>query len=244
VRSAPGQDSQVPAALPNGVRVYAVGDVHGRSDLLSGVLRGIDADCRRRPVDRPVIFFVGDCDPASRAVLDLLLWWRRDNDAVFLRGNHEVFLNCFLSDSRTLDEWRPNGGLETLRSYDLRPTISPDQREQVGLADQLARAIPRQHLEFLESLDLCLCCGDFLFVHAGIRPGVPINEQSEDDLLWIREEFLAHERPFERFVVHDHTPVNAPELRSNRINIDTGAFATERLTCIVVEGPAIAQLPV
>ena len=244
---APCPSSPVPAALPNGVRIYAVGDIHGRSDLVSRVLSGIDDDCQRRPVDRPITVFIGDYidrGPGSRAVLDLLLRWRRDNEAVFLLGNHETFLTRFLADSRTLDEWRQNGGLETLLSYELKPTISPDRREQVRLADQLAGAIPPQHLNFLASLDLSFCCGDFLFVHAGVRPGVPIEEQTEDDLLWIREEFLAHEQPFERFVVHGHTPVNAPDLRSNRINIDTGAFATGRLTCIVIEGSAIAQLPV
>jgi serine/threonine protein phosphatase 1 len=244
---APCTSSPVPAALPNGVRIYAVGDIHGRSDLVNRVLGGIDDDCQRRPVDRPITVFIGDYidrGPGSRAVLDLLLRWRRDNEAVFLLGNHETFLTRFLADSRTLNEWRQNGGFETLLSYELKPTISPDRREQVRLADQLADAIPPQHLNFLASLDLSFCCGDFLFVHAGVRPGVPIEEQTEDDLLWIREEFLAHEQPFERFVVHGHTPVNAPDLRSNRINIDTGAFATGRLTCIVIEGSAIAQLPV
>lgn len=240
-------NSRVPAAVPHGVRIYAVGDIHGRSDLLSRVLRGIDADCRRRPADRPITVFIGDYidrGPDSRAVLDLLLKWRRDNEAVFIRGNHETFLPRFLGDSRTLDSWRQNGGLETLLSYGLKPTISPDRHEQVKLADELADALPREHLEFLESLDLSFSCGDYLFVHAGIRPGVPIQEQTEDDLLWIREEFLAHEQPFERFVVHGHTPVNVPDLRSNRINIDTGAFATGRLTCIVIEGSAIGQLRV
>ena len=247
VWSALGPSNLVPAALPNGVRIYAVGDIHGRSDLLSRALRGIDADSRRRPADRPITVFIGDYidrGPGSRAVLDLLLRWRWNNEAVFLRGNHEAFLTRFLADSRTLDEWRQYGGLETLVSYGLKPTISPDRREQVRLADQLAQVIPPQHLDFLASLDLLLCCGDFLFVHAGVRPGVPLGEQTEDDLLWIREEFLAHEQPFERFVVHGHTPVSAPELRSNRINIDTGAFATGRLTCIVIEGSAIMQLPV
>ena len=154
------------------------------------------------------------------------------------------FCRGFLPISRTLDAWRQNGGLETLLSYGLRPTINPDRHEQVKLADELAWALPREHLEFLESLNLSFSCGDYLFVHAGIRPGVPIQEQTEDDLLWIRDEFLAHEQPFERFVVHGHTPVNAPDLRSNRINIDTGAFATGRLTCIVIESSGIAQLPI
>ena len=237
----------VPAALPEGVRIYAVGDIHGRSDLLEGVLRGIKADCRRRPAVQAVSVFIGDYidrGPCSRDVLDLLLRWRRDNEAVFLRGNHETFLLRFLADSRTLDEWRRYGGLETLLSYKLLPTINPDRNEQVRLADELADAIPREHFELLDSLAPYYECGDFLFVHAGIRPGVPLHQQTNDDLLWIREEFLAHEQPFERFVVHGHTPVNLPDLRPNRINIDTGAFATGRLTCIVLEGSSITQLQI
>jgi hypothetical protein len=209
------------------------------------VLRGIGADRKRRPADRSITVFIGDYidrGPDSRTVLNLLLRWRQDNETVFIRGNHEIFLPRFLADSRTLNAWRQNGGLETLLSYGLRPTVNPDRYEQVRLAGELAGALPKQHLDFLDSLDLSFSCGDYLFVHAGIRPGVPIREQTEDDLLWIREEFLAHELPFERFVVHGHTPVSVPDLRSNRINIDTGAFATGRLTCIVIEGSGIAQL--
>ena len=106
----------------------------------------------------------------------------------------------------------------------------------------LARSIPQRHLQFLDALDLSFSCGDFLFVHAGIRPGVPIRRQREEDLLWIRDEFLFCEQPFEKFVVHGHTPVPAPDIRSNRVNIDTGAFATGRLTCIAIEGTSIAPL--
>ncbi len=244
---APAQPVEVAAAIPHGVRIYAVGDIHGRADLLSSVLRGIEADCRQRPAERPVTVFIGDYIDRgidSRAVLEMLLEWRSNHEAVFLRGNHETFLPRFLADSRTLDSWRQNGGLETLLSYGLRPTINPDRHEQVRLADQLADALPREHLDFLESLDLSFSCGDFLFVHAGIRPGIPIQQQAEADLLWIRQEFLAHEQPFERFIVHGHTPVNVPDLRANRINIDTGAFATGRLTCIIIEGSGIAQLPI
>lgn len=247
VWNAPSPSRQVRASVPDGTRIYAVGDIHGCSNLLGRLLRSIEADCKRRPVVRPITVFVGDYidrGPQSRDVLDLLLRWGRDNDAIFLRGNHETFLPRFLADSRTLDDWRQYGGLETLLSYGLRPTLNPDRSEQVRLANELASALPDEHLDFLQSLDLVYGCGDFLFVHAGIRPGVPIHEQTEGDLLWIREEFLAHERPFERFVVHGHTPVSTPDLRPNRINIDTGAFATGCLTCIAIEGSAIMQLGV
>jgi diadenosine tetraphosphatase ApaH/serine/threonine PP2A family protein phosphatase len=244
-RDASAAGHRVPASLPHGVRIYAIGDIHGRSDLLSKLLACIEADCQQRPVERAITVFVGDYidrGPQSRDVIDLLLRWRESNDAVFLRGNHETFLPRFLSDPKTLDDWRQCGGLETLLSYGLQPTINPNRDEQERLADQLAYSLPKEHHDFLESLDPFYSCGDFFFVHAGIRPGVPIDQQVEEDLLWIREEFLAWEQPFEQFVVHGHTPVEATDLRSNRINIDTGAFATGRLTCIAIDGCDITQL--
>ena len=234
------------AQLPDGVRIYAIGDIHGRADLLEEVLFKIDVDRTSRPsASRVCTVFLGDYidrGPASREVLDLLLGHERTNETVFLRGNHETFVPRFLGDPAVLDEWRLCGGLETLLSYGLKPSIRPDADEQIALAQELAKCIPKVHLEFLESLDLFFGCGGFLFVHAGIRPGVPIRQQKEEDLLWIREEFLSFEQPFESFVVHGHTPVPLPDLRSNRINIDTGAFATGRLTCIVIEGSAIVPL--
>jgi diadenosine tetraphosphatase ApaH/serine/threonine PP2A family protein phosphatase len=236
---------RAPASLPQGIRIYAIGDIHGRADLLSRLLRCIEVDRQARPVERALTVFIGDYIDRglhSRDVIDLLLRWRESNDAIFLRGNHETFLPKFLSDSKTLDEWRKCGGLETLLSYGLQPSISPDREEQERLAHQLASSLPKEHFQFLESLEPFYDCGDFLFVHAGIRPGIPIDEQAEEDLLWIREEFLACEQPFERLVVHGHTPVEAPEFRSNRINIDTGAFATGRLTCIVIEGSGVTHL--
>jgi serine/threonine protein phosphatase 1 len=239
------QTGRAPARLPDGLRVYAIGDIHGRADLLEDLLQQIDVDCRLYPSSRPIVVFLGDYidrGPASREVLDLLLGCARTKEGVFLKGNHETFVHRFLSQPAILDEWRLYGGLETLVSYGLKPSINPDIPERTELAEELARAIPKTHLKFLESLDLSFSCGDFLFVHAGIRPGVSIRKQREEDLLWIREEFLFCEQQFEKFVVHGHTPVPTPDIRSNRINIDTGAFATGRLTCIVIEGTSIEPL--
>jgi len=239
------QSERAAARLPDGLRIYAIGDIHGRADLLAGLLHQIDVDCTLYPSNRPIVVFIGDYidrGPASREVLDLLLGCGRTKETVFLKGNHETLVRRFLSEPAVLDEWRLCGGLETLMSYGLKPSINPGVAEQRQLAKALAKSIPNPHLEFLDSLRLSFNCGDFLFVHAGIRPGVPIRKQREEDLLWIREEFLSCEQRFEKFVVHGHTPVRAPDVRSNRINIDTGAFATGRLTCIVIEGTVMAPL--
>jgi serine/threonine protein phosphatase 1 len=239
------QSERAAARLPDGLRIYAIGDIHGRADLLAALLRQIDADCALYPSSRPIVVFIGDYidrGPASREVLDLLLGCQRTRETVFLKGNHETLVRRFLSVPAVLDEWRLCGGLETLVSYGLKPSINPGVAEQRRLANELAKSIPKPHLEFLDSLKLSFSCGDFLFVHAGIRPGVPIRKQSEEDLLWIREEFLSCDQRFEKFVVHGHTPVPTPDFRSNRINIDTGAFATGRLTCIVIESTSIVEL--
>jgi serine/threonine protein phosphatase 1 len=243
--SGSSHNKRVAARLPDGLRIYAIGDIHGCADLLEALLLQIDVDCKLYPPVRPIVVFLGDYidrGPASRDVLDLLLGYQQTKETVFLKGNHETFVHRFLSEPAVLSEWRLCGGLETLVSYGLTPSIDPDIREQNQLAEKLAKYMPERHLQFLESLDLSFNCGDFLFVHAGIRPGVPIRRQREEDLLWIREEFLSCEQRFEKFVVHGHTPVRTPDIRSNRINIDTGAFATGRLTCIVIEGSSIIEL--
>lgn len=232
-------------AVPEGVRVYAVGDVHGRADLLGLLLSQIEADAALRPISRSIAVFLGDYidrGPASKEVLELLLTWRGVQEAVFLKGNHEDFLLRFLKDAAVLENWRHCGGLETLIAYGLKPPINPTHFQQARLAHDLAVTLPATHRTFLQGLRLFFVCGDFLFVHAGVRPLVPIHQQTEDDLLWIRDEFLSWEKPFEKIVVHGHTPVREPDIRANRINIDTGAFATGRLTCMVFEGAEIMPL--
>jgi serine/threonine protein phosphatase 1 len=235
-----------PQRLPDGVRVYAIGDIHGRADLLREMFISINADrAARQTANRILTIFLGDYidrGPDSRDVLDILLEYERTNETIFLKGNHETFLPNFLSDPEVLNEWRTCGGLQTLMSYGLMPSINPDADECAALSKELADALPQSHLKFLESLHSSFCCGGFLFVHAGIRPGVSLGKQTEEDCLWIRDDFLSYEKQFEKFVVHGHTPVMNPDIRSNRANIDTGAFASGRLTCIAIEGSIIVSL--
>jgi serine/threonine protein phosphatase 1 len=230
------------AALPPGVRIYAIGDIHGRADLLRTLLVKVDADRKSRPVERAIAVFLGDYidrGPCSKDVLDVLLDYRANFETVFLKGNHEKFAVDFLQNASVLETWRSCGGIETLLSYGLKPHFSSSVDERLKLSRELAERMPAEHLSFLTSLQLYFQCGGFLFVHAGIRPKVRLRDQQEKDLLWIRDEFLEYEKPFELFVVHGHTPVHAPVMRSNRLNIDTGAFATGCLTCVAIEGSTV-----
>jgi serine/threonine protein phosphatase 1 len=224
--------------LQEGVRVYAVGDVHGRIDLLEGVLSRIDADRASSSAKRILEIFIGDYvdrGPSSRAVLDRLIQRVQTHGTVLLRGNHEELLLAFLRDPAVLTEWQRLGGLQTLVSYGLKPPINASAAQQIELAAEFRRELPESHKSLLSSMPSSYTCGDFLFVHAGVRPGVPIMEQTEQDLLWIRDDFLLSKEHFDKFIVHGHTPVAEADLHANRLNIDTGAYATGRLTCIRIE---------
>jgi serine/threonine protein phosphatase 1 len=202
-------------------------------------------DIALHPVSWPIAVFLGDYidrGPDSKKVLDLLVTPGRTPEMVFLKGNHETFLLNFLKTPALLDNWRQCGGLETLVSYGLKPPMNPSFNDQARLARDLASAMPESHRKFLETLKLSFACGDFLFIHAGLRPLIPIQRQTEDDLLWIRDDFLLWDKEFEKIVVHGHTPVLEPDIRFNRINIDTGAFATGRLTCMTIEATKIMPL--
>jgi serine/threonine protein phosphatase 1 len=228
-----------PPHLPEGVRIYAIGDVHGRIDLLDQLFSRIDAHLAAHPVIRPVHVFVGDYidrGPASREVLDRLIARADSNEMVLLKGNHETLIFEFMRNPSTLQSWEQMGGLETLMSYGLSPSLNADAPTQKKLAAALGAALPKFHVNFLESLHPSFSCGGFFFVHAGVKPGVPLAKQREEDLLWIRDEFLLHEGNFGKIVIHGHTPVLEVDIRPNRINIDTGAYATGRLTCLVIEG--------
>jgi serine/threonine protein phosphatase 1 len=229
--------------VPDGTRIYAVGDVHGRADLLRALFTRIDADLQAHPIAQSVQVFLGDYidrGPHSRAVLDLLIARRRRHVMLCLKGNHETFAAQFLSSPSVLSDWRHIGGIATLLSYGVRSSASDDPKVQEETAAAFRQALPASHRRFINGLALSFTCGDFFFAHAGVRPGVPLRQQSRQDLLWIREEFLLHEEDFGKIVVHGHTPTKSPDVRVNRINIDTGAYATGRLTCLVLEGDQIA----
>src|SRR4029077_6762317 len=159
----------------------------------------------------------------------------RKRNAVFLKGNHETYVSEFIDKPSILTAWQQYGGLETLMSYGRQPPLKADPSEQIELAKAFRFLLPKSHQEFIKGMPLCVSYGDFFFVHAGVKPRVPLKEQREEDLLWIRDDFLLFEDDFEKVVVHGHTPVREPDIRPNRINIDTGAYATGRLTCIMLE---------
>jgi serine/threonine protein phosphatase 1 len=231
--------------LPEGIRVYAFGDIHGRSDLLKEMFTVIDADIARNPVSRPIEVFLGDYidrGPNSAYTLDLLIERSFYRETVFLKGNHEAYFLEVLSDPAKLEDWRQFGGLQTLMSYGIQPTFSPNTNEQTDLIRALVEVMPGNHLKFLQSLKPSFLCGDFFFVHAGVRPGIPLKEQQEADLLWIRNEFLDSDENFGKFIVHGHTPVRQPDIRPNRINIDTGAYATGNLTLLTIQGSSMLAI--
>ncbi|MDB5616819.1 metallophosphoesterase family protein [Tardiphaga sp.] len=230
------------ASLPPQTRVYAIGDIHGRADLLADLIARIDDDVQRRPITDVVEVYLGDYidrGADSRGVIDLLAMRMVQNKAICLRGNHEVMWEAFLRDPSTLRDWAPLGALPTLDSYDvsLTPKKTPAELHRL-FCDQM----PRAHELFLQCLRDSFVCGDFFFVHAGIRPGVPIAQQEPNDMHWIRHDFLDSTAGHGCFVVHGHTPVPHPDIRSNRINIDTGAWRTGVLTCIAIEGADIMIL--
>lgn len=228
-------------AVPAGTRVYAVGDIHGRADLL-GYLHGMIADdLADRPPERAVVVYLGDYidrGSDSRGVVETLI--RRPLagvEAVHLMGNHEEFMLRFLEDPGVGQSWILNGGDATLASYGVAPpAYAADLVEMDRARRSLVDNLPAEHLAFLRALGPCHVEGGYVFVHAGIRPGRPIAEQAREDLLWIRGPFLQSRADHGFCVVHGHTITPEVEVRRNRIGIDTGAFRSNRLTSLVLEG--------
>lgn len=224
-----------------GWRAYAVGDVHGRLDLLEQLLAKIERDLTDRPARKVLLVFVGDLidrGPSSAQVVERLRTYRRDGvQTMFLLGNHEeVLLRVVGGEAGLIAKWCSFGGAECLESYGV------DAAKLAGLGDAEAlsvvrRAIPQAHVEFLETFADSLRFGDYLFVHAGIRPGIEIDQQKQSDLRWIREPFLFDETDHGFVVVHGHTIRPQVEVRPNRIGIDTGAYRSGVLTALAIEGP-------
>jgi len=227
--------------VPPGQRVYAIGDIHGRLDLLNALLREIELDSGRRGDGSEVILiFLGDLvdrGPNSRGVIDRLLSLSREvPTSRFLLGNHdEVFLKATLGDPKALRFLVRIGGKETILSYGI--TENEYRRlDYDDLAIFLASKVPEEHINFLSSFEDYIVIGDYMFVHAGLRPGVDISEQSGSDLRWIRGEFLKSKSSYPHMIVHGHTISEKADVQKNRIGIDTGAFTSGCLTAIGLEG--------
>lgn len=235
-----GSAGQPVARVPPGRRVYAVGDIHGRIDLLRRLNARIRADADTAQTESRVVVYLGDYVDRgghSREVIESLI---SDPIAGFecvcLLGNHEAFLLEFLDNPHHGDHWVFNGGDTTLRNYGVDmgdPEFSTGGWE--WLRDRFLERLPDSHLTFLRNLPLMHIEGDYAFAHAGIRPGVPLEAQTREDLLWIREGFLDCEDDLGKIVVHGHTPFKEVQVRPNRISIDTGAWMTDTLTCLVLE---------
>ena len=232
------QREQGPAGA-RGYRAYAVGDIHGRVDLLEHLLAKIHADLQHRPAPKTLLVFVGDLvdrGPSSAQVIERLRCYRRDGvRPVFLLGNHEeVLLRIIAGDSSVVESWLKFGGLQCLQSYGV--TLASIRGRSAEQVVEIVRAsVPPEHVEFLESFADSCRFGDYLFVHAGIRPGVEVDQQSQADLRWIREPFLFDETDHGFVVVHGHTITDEVEERPNRIGIDTGAYRSGVLTALAIE---------
>jgi len=233
------------ASSTGGRLAYAVGDVHGRLDLLKRLVDAIvddQAQASAKRADQPLLIFLGDYvdrGDNARGVIDLILQLTRASafDVRCLKGNHEEALLAFLSDSTTGPTWAQHGGAATLLSYGVQPPadrLSLEGWEEARKA--FAATLPAEHLTFFQSLELSICLGDYMFVHAGVRHGVDLAEQSEHDLLWIRRAFLDEKRPFDKMIVHGHSPVEQPYVGANRIGVDTGAYATGVLSAVRLDG--------
>ena len=232
-------------ALPPGKRLYAIGDIHGRFDLLEQLLEMIGVDAEDAPTeDDKILIFLGDYvdrGPDSKRVLDLLSMPPPAGfQMICLKGNHEDMLLQFLDGEGAMISWLKNGGRETLKSYGLNVKNLAMSRVTDAVVEkartEMRAAMPGSHIEFLASLDLIYLEGDYAFAHAGIKPGVSLEAQKEPDLIWIRDEFLKSDADFGKVIIHGHSVASLPSIRANRIGIDTGAWRTDVLTCLVLEG--------
>lgn len=226
--------------MPAGQRVYAIGDIHGRLDLLDDLLEIIRTDNADRGVTQPRIIFLGDLidrGPSSAQVVDRAIEMAEGPWACqFLLGNHEeIFLRALEGDQKALALFNRIGGRETILSYGVSEEAYLDS-DYPELQALLMQRVPPTHVAFLKGFEDLIVVGDYAFVHAGVRPGQALADQRASDLRWIRREFLDHTSGFEKIIVHGHTITDDVEVRSNRIGLDTGAYASGKLTAMGFEG--------
>lgn len=246
---APLGASDVVRHTPEHTVLYAVGDLHGRLDLLQALLAGIQAHALSQEGTHVQVIFLGDYLSRgidSRAVVDLVRGWcpealRARLGVVTLKGNHEDLALRFLAgDLQAARHWFDYDGLDALRDYGVPlPPATPEPLDDAclqQLRQAFADALPASHRAFLDALTVSHRAGDYLFVHAGVRPGIALEAQTERDQMWIRQRFLDSEREHGALVVHGHTISPEPQLRPNRIGIDTGAYESGVLTCLVLQG--------
>jgi serine/threonine protein phosphatase 1 len=232
---------QAPAGqISPGERIYAIGDIHGRADLLDMLLERIREDDATRGNATTRIIFLGDLidrGPSSSQVIERAIALQKSSpECSFLLGNHEeVFLKSMAGDLKALSLFCRIGGRETVLSYDVTEQ-EYEAQDYPELLKTLQQCVPAEHISFLESFEDLIISGDYAFVHAGIRPGQPLTAQKASDLRWIRREFLEHPGAHEKIIVHGHTITDSVELKPNRIGLDTGAYASGRLSAMGFEG--------
>lgn len=229
---------------PPGLTVFAVGDIHGRSDLLDRLHSQIDEIAAADQADS-VEVYVGDYidrGPDSAGVITRLARRCATRSVILLKGNHEAALEGFLSGSVSLSEWCAVGGAETLLSYGVPREILARKDAPTVVRDSFRSLFPQAHYRLFGAMKPFHLIGEYLFVHAGIEPGTPLLSQSRETMMWIREPFLGHSGDFGHIVVHGHTPAVDPEFKANRINLDTGAYMTNRLTCIRIGSDGVTCL--
>jgi serine/threonine protein phosphatase 1 len=229
-----------PPSTPRGYRAYAIGDIHGRLDLLNRLLVAVEEDVSRRPPRKSILIFLGDLidrGPDSMGVVERLRTYRHDRlKPHFLVGNHEeVLLRILAGERGILASWLKFGGAQCLESYGVDPATVAKATERSGLA-MVKQAIPASHASFIGEFADTVRLGDYLFVHAGVRPGVDLSLQSQSDLRWIRSPFLENDADHGFVVVHGHSIAHQVEYRANRIGIDTGAYRSGILTALALDG--------
>lgn len=222
-------------------KIYVIGDIHGRLDLLDQLIIRIERDHGPSDKSASLTITLGDYvdrGPSSREVIERLCSCPFPTKYVALKGNHELLLERFLKNPSTWLYWRHLGGIPTLESYGIPKHMLFDDAKIVEMAGIFRKALPPRHLAFIKSLRTSISIGNYYFCHAGVRPGKTLENQIDDDLLWIRDEFLNSDENFGKTIIHGHTPIAQPEVLVNRVNIDTGAFFSGRLTCLVLDASA------